>query len=254
MSPANPANSAASAGSTNPASPTPQIKAVLWDFGGVFTASPFWGLKDYAQSLGTQGDALRQIVFGVYGQDSDHPWHKLERGEQSMKDTANQIEDIAAQAGIEGFTMNGFFKSMQLGGGHGDGGPNDRSQVVDMVRRLKSAGIRNAIITNNIREFSDAWRKMIPVDELFEFVVDSSAEGVRKPNPKIYQLALERLGQLDESGQSGSSGQLPPAQAVFLDDVQDNVDAARQLGIHGIQVGLDPESALAELAELVGLD
>ncbi len=229
--------------SGNPATSGSQIKAVLWDFGGVFTASPFRGLDDYANNLSTQGSALRQIVFGVYGEDGDHPWHKLERGEQSMKGTAKQIEDIAAQAGIEGFTMKGFFESMQLGGGLG-GGDNfsDRSQVVDMVRRLKAAGIRNAIITNNIREFSDAWRKMIPVDELFEFVVDSSAEGVRKPNPRIYELALERLGQL------------PPNQAVFLDDVADNVDAARQLGIHGIQVGHDPAPAMAELAELVGLD
>jgi len=78
-----------------PGSPRQQLKAVLWDFGGVFTASPFQGLSEYAQSLGTDAKALRQIVFGVYGEDSDHPWHKLERGEQSMADTAAQPPAVA---------------------------------------------------------------------------------------------------------------------------------------------------------------
>lgn len=110
-----------------------------------------------------------------------------------------------------------------------------------MVRKLRAAGFLNGIITNNIREFSNAWRTMIPVDELFETVVDSSAEGMRKPNPKIYLLALERLGQL------------APEQAVFLDDVEDNVEAARKLGIKGIRVDRDPAPALAELAQLTGI-
>jgi len=221
-----------------PGSPRQQLKAVLWDFGGVFTASPFQGLSEYAQSLGTDAKALRQIVFGIYDEDSDHPWHKLERGEQSMADTAAQLQEVAEQSNIAGFTLDGFFQSMRPT----DGEPrDDRSQVVEMVRKLRAAGFLNGIITNNIREFSNAWRTMIPVDELFETVVDSSAEGMRKPNPKIYLLALERLGQL------------APEQAVFLDDVEDNVEAARKLGIKGIRVDRDPAPALAELAQLTGI-
>lgn len=216
-----------------------QLKAVLWDFGGVFTASPFQGLTEYAQSLGTDAKSLRQIVFGVYGEDTDHPWHKLERGQQTMDETAVQLQEITEQFSIEGFTLKGFFDSMRLSG---DEAKDDRSQVVDKVRKLKERGMLNGIITNNIREFSDAWRSMIPVDELFEVVVDSSMEGVRKPNPKIYRLALERLGDI------------APEQAVFLDDVEDNVEAARKLGIRGIKVGLDPTSALEELTQLTGVD
>ena len=90
------------------------------------------------------------------------------------------------------------------------------------------AGYRTGIITNNVREFGDGWRALIPVDELFEFVVDSSHVGVRKPDPRIFALALEQLGCPD------------PASCVFLDDHPANVAAARALGMLAIHVGPDP--------------
>ena len=238
-----------STGSTSAQAPNPDLKLILWDFGGVFTASPFVGLDTYAASLGTNAKALRQIVFGDYGADSDHPWHKLERGEQSLADTAAQVGELAEQSEIEGFSLDGFFGSMSEGGAMKKG---ERSEVVDMVRQLKAAGFLNAIITNNIKEFSDAWRAMIPVDELFEHVVDSSAEGMRKPNPDIYLLALTRLGEI-ASAQTGEPVRFAPQQAVFLDDAEANVLAARELGMHGIKVELDPSSAMAELAQVTGV-
>ena len=87
--------------------------------------------------------------------------------------------------------------------------------------------MKTAIVTNNIREFADGWRAMLPVDELFDVVVDSAHEGVRKPDPRIFRLALERLG-----------GTAPEA-AVFLDDFHGNVAAAERLGIRGILVEED---------------
>ena len=164
-----------------------KIKAVLWDFGGVFTGSPFVGVRKYAESLGVDSKVLRELVFGSYDQDTDHPWHRLERGEQTMDATSKELAALAENSGIDGFTLDGFFQSMRLDESSKE---TDRSAVVGMVRKLGEAGIRNAIITNNIAEFRDAWRKMIPVDELFEEVVDSSAEGIRKPDPAIYHLAL----------------------------------------------------------------
>jgi len=215
-----------------------KIKAVLWDFGGVFTASPFTGVRKYAEGLGVDPRALQELVFGPYEQDMDHPWHRLERGEQTMAATSAELAALAENSGIDGFTLDGFFQSMRLDESSRQA---DRSAVVDMVRRLKDAGIRNAIITNNIAEFREAWRQMIPVDELFEEVVDSSAEGIRKPDPAIYHLALERLGGL------------APQETVFLDDAISNVEAARSLGIHGIHVKEDPTSAMEELAQVCGL-
>ena len=98
----------------------------------------------------------------------------------------------------------------------------DRTIVVETVRALQSAGIRNGIITNNAREFADGWRRLIPVDELFDDVVDSSAVGLRKPNPAIYELALSRLAVRD------------PSATVFLDDFEYCDLSARHIG--GAQV------------------
>ena len=83
------------------------------------------------------------------------------------------------------------------------------------------------------------WRSIIPVDELFEAVVDSSAVGMRKPDPRIYRLALERL----EVSR--------PETSAFLDDFEPNVDAARKLGMHGVLVGQDIAPALAELDRII---
>ena len=110
--------------------------------------------------------------------------------------------------------------------------------VVDCVRRLRADGVRTALVTNNAAEFREGWRKSIPVDELFDVVVDSSEEGVRKPDPRIFERTLERLG-------------VEAARAVFLDDYAGNVDAAQALGIRGVLVGSDPSLAVAEVDRLI---
>jgi putative hydrolase of the HAD superfamily len=206
------------------------IDAVLWDFGGVFTPSPFTATRSYAESLGITNEALIAIAFGPYDEDTDHPWHRLERGEGTLADAmAHAIADAAGQ-GVE-FDPKSFFACMRDDG-------VDRSVVADTVRDLKRRGIRHAIITNNAREFSDGWRAMLPVDELFDVVVDSCQVGLRKPNPAIFRLALDQLGGV------------APERAVFLDDFAPNVAAARSVGIHGVVV-TDPADAMDELLTLV---
>jgi putative hydrolase of the HAD superfamily len=206
------------------------IDAVLWDFGGVFTPSPFTSTRSYAESLGITNEALIAIAFGPYDEDTDHPWHRLERGEGTLADAmAHAIADAATQ-GVE-FDPKAFFATMRDDG-------VDRSVVTDKIRELKAAGVRHAIITNNAREFADGWRAMLPVDELFDVVVDSCQVGMRKPNPAIFLLALERLGGV------------APDRAVFLDDFAPNVAAARAVGIHGVVV-TDPAAAMAELDALL---
>ena len=205
--------------------------AVLWDYGGVFTPSPFGAAHSYASAQGVDPDTMVRIVFGTYDADTDHAWHQLERGEVSFADALTRIK---ADAEAEGFR---FDTGEMFSGMVAD--DVDRSVVIDAVRAVRARGLRTAIVTNNIREYGDAWRARIAIDELFDLVVDSCEEGIRKPDPAIYLTALERLGVAD------------PARAVFLDDFAGNIDAARAVGMHGIIVGPDPRPALAELAALL---
>ncbi len=209
------------------------IQAVFWDFGGVFTGSPFH-LDDYARSLGTTNERLLEHVFGRYEADGDHPWHRLERGEGTLAEALEAADESCRADGIEGFSSEGFFKAMS-----GTSSDERRDLAVSKVRELNEAGIRQAIITNNAKEFGDMWRQLIPVDELFEAVIDSSAVGLRKPDPRIYRMALE---QLEVSR---------PETSVFLDDFEPNVAAASQLGMHGILVEHDISAALVELDEFM---
>ena len=206
------------------------IEAVLFDFGGVFTASPFTGIHAWHVEKGYDPAIGLRAVFGPYDLDTDHPWHQLERGELALLAAAEQIKAVAAEEGLE-------LDLMEMLGAMGGGG-GARADMVEKVLQLRAAGYRTALITNNIKEFSDGWRAMIPVDEMFEVIVDSSAVGVRKPDPRIYRMALDELGVAAEH-------------SVFLDDAAGNIAAAEALGITGILVEDDHTSALAELDRLL---
>ena len=208
-----------------------EIEAVLFDFGGVFTSSPFAAVEEAGKRMGAKPGQLFEILFGSYGVDGDHPWHRMERGELSFANTREQIIALAAEAGLE-------FEPIEVLAGTAVGG-EARGVLVERVRELRREGYRTAIVTNNVKEFSERWRQLIPVEELFELVIDSSEVGCRKPDPRIYQIALERLG--------GVAAE----RTVFLDDFETNVEAARALGIHGILVEEDVRHAIAQLDALL---
>jgi putative hydrolase of the HAD superfamily len=105
-------------------------------------------------------------------------------------------------------------------------------------RVLHENGMRFAILTNNVREWHDIWRSAFDIDALFELVVDSSFEGTRKPEPRIYEITLSRLG-------------LAASDCAFIDDVDVNVTAADELGLHGIHFR-STDQVLTELDALVG--
>jgi len=202
--------------------------AVLWDYGGIFTASPFAAAHAYARSQDVDPAHMVEIVFGAYDSDTDHAWHQLERGEITFVDALTRIKAAAEAAGFR-FDTGEMFSMMVTD-------EIDRGLVVEAVRMVRARGLRTAIVTNNIREYGDVWRARLAIDELFDLVIDSCEEGVRKPDPAIFRTALERLEVAD------------PARAMFLDDFEGNVLAARALGMQAILVGPDPRPALAELA------
>lgn len=209
----------------------PSFDAVLFDFGGVFTPSPLHGLRTAAEQMGIPPDVAFATVFGGYDQDTDHPWHRLERGEVTMADAIAAITALGADAG------HALDPIAMLTSGFGDS--VIREDVVGLTREVRAAGMRTAIITNNIKELSASWRALLPVEELFDLVVDSCEEGVRKPDQRIFRITLDRLDGLE------------PHRAVFLDDAPGNVRSARSMGLHAIEVGTEHDSAMAELRALL---
>jgi len=214
---------------------TRRIEAFLFDFGGVFTDSPFGAVEDFGRSIGADPRGVSAIVFGSYEHDGEHPWHRLERGEIGLEAARELILALGRERGLDIDIYRLFARMADNGAGAGA-----RAALVETVRGLRGTGYRTGIITNNVREFGDGWRALIPVDELFEFVVDSSHVGVRKPDPRIFALALEELGRPD------------PARCVFLDDHPANVAAARALGMLAIHVGADPAVTIGEIERLLG--
>lgn len=205
--------------------------AILFDFGGVFTTSPFTVAREFGATLGAHPERIIELVFGPYDEDGDHPWHRLERGEIPLEEARQAIIALGQTEGLDTDPFR-VLAAFSNGGGV-------REYVVEHVRRARSAGLKTAIVTNNIREFRDGWRGMLAVDELFDAIVDSSEVGRRKPDPEIFHLALAAVG--------GVAAE----RAVFLDDYAGNVRAARALGMRGILVEDEPAAALAELAAIL---
>ena len=178
---------------------------------------------------------MTEIVFGSYEHDGHHPWHRLERGEITLEEARAAIRTLGAAHALD-VDIYQLFARMGASGA----GAETRSVLIGKVRELRVAGFYTGIITNNVREFGETWRSLLPVEELFGFVVDSSHVGVRKPDPRIFALAL---------------GELPgvaPAECVFLDDYAANVQAARAFGMSAIQVGADPAVTVAAIDALLG--
>ena len=107
--------------------------------------------------------------------------------------------------------------------------------MIELMRELKAERLRMAMLTNNVREWEPLWRPMLPVDEIFETVVDSGFVGCRKPEPQIYEMTLERLG-------------LPAEACLFIDDLDPNIEGAREVGMRAVHFR-DNEQAIAEIRQ-----
>ena len=207
------------------------IDAVVFDFGGVFIASPFEAIRAAGEAQGASFDQTMAIVFGPYDLDTDHPWHRAERGELDIMSAREQIRELGRE---QGFDIDLFEMMKNLAG---DGGVNE--DMVALVRRVRAKGLRTALLTNNIAEGRGMWQGMLAIDELFDAAVDSSAIGMRKPDPRIYQHTLAEIGGV------------APERAVFLDDYAGNITAANDVGMIGVLVEADPAAAITRVDELL---
>jgi putative hydrolase of the HAD superfamily len=214
------------------------IDTAIFDLGGVIMVNGRH--SDLVRRFPREhAEAALRIYLGDYGEDGDHPWHRLERGEISLAECQALNRAALEAAGIPVPEL----PSNQLP----EAGENRRpitfepsAAMIALVVRLRDAGLRTGILTNNVREFRDAWRTALPYDELFDDIIDSHEVGLRKPNRAIYELALTRL--------NATAGR-----TAFLDDVPVNVVAATSLGMFGVVVDEDCTPAIAAVERLAGL-
>jgi epoxide hydrolase-like predicted phosphatase len=225
-----------------------QIDAVIFDFGGVLASNG--RPTDVAKRFPNDPvDKVMKVMMGDYGQDTDHPWHRLERGEISMLEYRDQLAPLVLEAGLQ-MSEGSLVPPPASSSTASSSSANSQSSigfafepnhsVIELVHELKSSGFRLGVLTNNVRELRHAWWPMLDFANIFDDVVDSHEVGMRKPNRAIYELALNRLG-------------VEAHRAAFLDDAKSNVDAASALGIHGIWVDVDPTQAVQSVRQLANL-
>jgi putative hydrolase of the HAD superfamily len=206
------------------------VSAVIFDLGGVLTESPMTAFAAYEEEAGLPAGLIRRLN----STDPDtNAWAKFERNELDVDgfSAAFEAEALAAGHRVEAARV--------LAALHGE----LRPAMVAAVRRLRAAGMPLALLSNNVAPM-ERTGQLGELLGLFDAIVESSVEGVRKPEPEIYVRALRRLSE-------AVGRPIEAADCAYLDDLGINLKPARALGFWTIKVG-DPADALAELAELVG--
>lgn len=214
------------------------IRAVLFDFGGVILSSPFEAFNRYEAEAGLPADTIRRINAT---NPDDNAWAHFERGEVSVDGFKTLFE---AEARLLGFEVDAQRVVDSLRG-------VVRPAMVEALRRC-SAEFKTAMLTNNFKPpggESGTEAMVGPVDgdgtplddihALFDEIVESSVVGVRKPEPRFYEIACERLA-------------VEPSECVFLDDLGINLKPAKAMGMQTIKV-VDPDDALRELEAITGI-
>ena len=207
------------------------IRALISDFGGVLTTPLSAGFLAYQEEAGVSLEELGGAMARATAAHGDHPLFVLERGEISEAEFARRLEEQLDGRFDLGRLRQLYFERLD---------PNP--PMIEWVAGARERGLRTALLTNNVREWEPLWRAKLPeLERIFEVVVDSAFVGMRKPEPEIYELTLERLG-----------GEVEAADCLFLDDLEVNCETARALGMravrfeHAEQAIAELESALAE--------
>jgi len=197
---------------------------LICDFGGVLTTPLQEGFLAYQEEAGVSLEELGTAMARAAEEHGDHPLFMLERGEIAETEFWSRLDrHVGGEFDLDRLRAL-FFERLER-----------NPPMIELVRKLRGDGIRAALLTNNVREWESLWRSKLPeIDELFEVIVDSAFVGLRKPDPAIYTLTLERLGHVD------------PGRCVFVDDLDVNCDTARELGMTAVRYE-SPEQAIPEI-------
>lgn len=207
-----------------------EIKAVVSDFGGVLTTPLMASFMSLQDEIGIAPEVFGKAMRAVAEEDGVNPLYAMERGEISEAAFLERLAE-ALRPLLDHEPHLHRFRELFIGTLQ----PNP--PMIEVMREMKAAGFRMAILTNNVREWEPLWRAMLPVDEIFEMVIDSAFVGCRKPEARIYELTLERLG-------------LPAEACVLVDDLLPNIEGAREIGMQAVHFR-DNEQAIAELRAVV---
>lgn len=208
-----------------------RIEAVVSDFGGVLTTPLLRSFAALQDEVGVSAESIGKAMRAGADADGEIPLFRLERGEISEQEFLDQLSaDLEPMLGhrphLHGFREI-FFGALD---------PNQ--EMIELMWELRGSGLRMAMLTNNVREWEPLWRPMLPVDEIFETVVDSAFVGSRKPEARIYELTVERIGIAAES-------------CLFVDDMAPNCEGAREAGMRAVHFQSN-EQAIAEIRAALG--
>jgi putative hydrolase of the HAD superfamily len=208
-----------------------EIEAVVSDFGGVLTTPLFAAFAAFQDEVGISPENLGKAMRMGLAEGEELPLFQLERGEISEDEFIERLEDglesiLDHRPHLHHFRQK-FWGALR---------PND--EMIALMHELKASGLKMAMLTNNVREWEPLWRSMLPVDEIFEEIVDSAFVGCRKPEARIYELTLERVG-------------LPAEGCLFIDDLQPNVEGAEAAGMSAVRFR-DNAQAIAEIRAALG--
>jgi putative hydrolase of the HAD superfamily len=208
-----------------------EVQAVVSDFGGVLTTPLLGSFMAFQDQTGISTETLGKAMQAVAEEDGENPLYALERGETTevafLERLSDGLEPLLGHRPQMHRFKEIYFEALD---------PNP--QMIELMRELKAEGYRMAMLTNNVREWEPLWRTMLPVDEIFETVVDSGFVGCRKPEAPIYELTLERIG-------------MPAEACLFVDDLPHNCEGARKAGMSAVHFR-DNEQAIAEIRAALG--
>lgn len=204
----------------------PELKAVIFDLGGVVMGSPLHAIADYERAAGIPAGFVNRLVVAT---GPSGAWSQLERGELGMEAFFEAFDRESRDAG---HAVSARAMMARIGEA-----AQPRPRMLAAIEAIRARGLRTSALTNNWRSAGGdtGADRLAP---FFDVVVESAVEGVRKPDPCIYALALERLA-------------VSAHETVFLDDIGRNLKPARAMGMTTIKVDGE-EQALADLSRVLG--
>jgi putative hydrolase of the HAD superfamily len=208
-----------------------RITTVISDFGGVLTTPLVQSFAAVQDETGIPFEELGKAMAEIERADGEHPLYELEKGRLTEEEFLIKLGD-ALEPALGHRPELHRFREIYFEALH----PNE--PMIDLMREAKDCGHRMALLTNNVREWEPLWRSMLPVDQIFELVVDSGFVGCRKPDREIYDLTLDRLGDTD------------PHECLFIDDTDVNCTVAEELGMRAVHYRHN-DQAIGEIREVL---